>query len=69
MGMKDRAQTDEQKREVIEALLAAWLSVPSMRLCQLIENAKPEALADTYYIEDLALVRLVHEFVGRCDDV
>lgn len=51
--MKDRAQTPEQKREVIERIYAAWLAQPHLRLGQFIMNA----VEDPYYVEDFALVK------------
>ena len=61
--MKNRAETPEQKREVIERLYAAWLQAPLLRLGQLIENRvvrKPVL----FYVEDFQLVEQVENLAG-----
>lgn len=47
-----RANTPEQKREVIERLLTLWLEQPELRLGQLIMNTTH----NIYYIEDFDLL-------------
>jgi len=60
--MKGRALTDQQKRAVVERLLAAWRVVPKLRLGQLLINS--EGLGrDLFYIEDETLAELVEAFV------
>lgn len=63
-----RALTPEQKRLVMERVLAAWCEAPQLRLGQLIQvalcpNDKPrsaaEVLARLHYIEDTDLAELL----------
>lgn len=65
--MKGRAETSEEKRVVIERLLAAWLKQPAQRLGQLIENATGAAadrkVVDLFYIEDQSLVECVEKYL------
>lgn len=71
--IKDRAQTDEQKRECVELILEYWKQFPDMRLGQLIENAivnhaYPMALKlklspALFYIEDYKLIAQLKEFI------
>ena len=63
MPIKNRAETPEQKRQVIERLYAAWLANPDSRLCQLIMNAThPNPV---FYIEDMDLVTQVEKFINK----
>lgn len=59
-----RAHTDEKKREVVEKILAAWMSEQGrhLRLGQLISNA---GVSDTFAVEDAELADLVERFVSR----
>lgn len=62
--MKGRAQTDTEKREIIERLYSAWIRDSHLRLGQLImcaTNSHP----DIFYIEDEDLVTYVEEYIGR----
>lgn len=59
--MKDRANTYEEKRVVLERLLAAWAQRPTERLTQFICNATK--VVDAYYVEDFAVVRAAEERV------
>jgi hypothetical protein len=52
-----RAATPEQKRAIVERLLALWLEKPALRLGQLLDNAHAGPLL--YYIEDEALIGLL----------
>lgn len=61
--IKNRANTDEEKRVVIEQLLTAWKRVPELRLGQLLECAMYYTNHSQFYIEDFLLVNAVHEFV------
>ncbi len=60
--MTGRATTPEAKREVVERLLAIWLSRPEQRLGQLIENARGWYSRDLFYIEDSDLLRTLYEY-------
>ena len=68
--MKDRADTPEKKRVVIERLCAAWLAHPELRLGQLIENARSEDTiywrrrSDLFYVEDMILADAVEALSG-----
>lgn len=59
-----RAATEEQKRAIIERLLALWQAHPTQRLGQLLDNAHAGPLL--YYIEDETLIGLLEaSVVGR----
>ena len=45
---------------VLNEIKNIWSSYPDLRLCQLLENVKPNKLHDMYYIEDELLVELLH---------
>lgn len=45
---------------VLNEIKNIWSSYPDLRLCQLLENVKPNNLYDMYYIEDELLVELLH---------
>jgi hypothetical protein len=54
--MNNRAETPEQKRDVIERIYAVWLLRPTERLGQMLVNCLPERCADDpFYIEDFEL--------------
>jgi hypothetical protein len=55
-----RAPSADEKRAVIERLLAAWLAVPELRLGQLLANAVGHRV---FYIEDEGLACEVEAFV------
>lgn len=59
---ENRALTLAQKKEVLDRLFDAWEITPSLRLGQLLENAKPNNLDDLFYIEDYKLLEKVEEF-------
>lgn len=44
---------------VLEKIKSVWLQNPDLRLCQLLENVKPDSLNDMYYIEDDKLIELL----------
>jgi uncharacterized protein YihD (DUF1040 family) len=55
-----RAVTGADKKKVIEKVLEAWLKVPDLRLCQLLQlSANKE---DIFYIEDLEIAKIVTDF-------
>lgn len=65
-----RAQTSEQKRAVIERLLAAWERVPEQRLGQLIGNAmyhETWSHQSIHMLEDFRLVNAIDKFVAASD--
>ena len=70
-AMNGRAETPEQKRAVVERILAAWEKSPTLRLGQLIENARyrvPGPKPDLFNIEDEALVIAVEvERDAKCE--
>lgn len=53
-----RAHTPEQKRAIVEHLLAVWEKKPELRFGQLLLNAYP----NLYYVEDMDLVEVVERF-------
>lgn len=52
--MHQRANTPERKRDAVEALLAAWLRCPQLRLGQLVDVAMNglSTGACVFYVED-----------------
>jgi hypothetical protein len=62
-----RAQTPQQKREVMEKLLAAWLKAPELRLGQLVDNAMYLCAGSRtlFYVEDTFLVEIVEDFTNK----
>lgn len=60
--IKDRAETDEQKKEVLDRLLIVWQMFPEMRLMQLIGNI---TRGDSYYKEDFKLVDDLEKFMDE----
>lgn len=61
---KGRAQTQEQKRDIVERLFAAWAQVPALRLGQLIGYAQhtPIGYPDLRVVEDFDLAEAVEGF-------
>jgi len=59
-----RAQTDEEKRAVMEKILSAWQSdkCKNLRLGQMIANS---GIADVYAAEDSEVADLVAIFAAR----
>jgi hypothetical protein len=60
--MKDRAEEEWQKRDVMEKLLDVWLKHPNLRLGQLIINSLPVNGVDAFNVEDYRLVELAYKF-------
>jgi hypothetical protein len=58
-----RAHSDEEKRALVERLLAAWKSPKGrhLRLGQLIVNA---GIVEPFYVEDAELADLVETYVS-----
>lgn len=57
-----RALTPEQKRAIIERVLAAWEASPQLRLGQLIVNTlgrNPAHPVSLFFVEDEALAELM----------
>ena len=52
-----RAQTDEQKRAIMERVLAVWLRHPELRLGQLINGMGRFGIGSIFYTEDEALIK------------
>lgn len=69
MKIKGRANTPEEKKFIIDKLYYAWLSIPELRLGQLLENAKPLHLDDMFYIEDEILIQNVENLVTKITDI
>ena len=59
-----RATETWQKRILIEALFAAWVANPELRLGQLIVNAVTGA-RDVFSVEDMELSDLLRAYVSR----
>ncbi len=63
--MIDRAETPQEKREMLERLLTAWEKCPQQRLGQLLVNTlrgENETLHQRlFYVEDFALARLLEK--------
>lgn len=62
--LKGRAIEAWQKRKVIEGVLSAWLSTPTLRLGQLIVCAIDKN-KDLFYVEDEALIKDLEDFCAR----
>lgn len=62
-----RAYTPEQKRDVVEALYAAWLKNPSCRLGQFIEGARhwEGRRSSIFHVEDDDFVLMVQRFADH----
>jgi len=60
--MKGRARSVQEKKEIIQRLLSAWVSLPDLRLGQLIDISEP-ADKDLFYIEDDELISLIEKRV------
>ena len=67
--MTGRAETPEQKRAVIERILAAWERAPEIRFGQLLVNANNASTSASavalFYAEDEALAEAVERFAPR----
>lgn len=59
---KGRAFTPEEKKQILNRILAVWVSVPDMRLGQLIVCS--QYTVDTFYVEDQKLVENVEAFLS-----
>ncbi len=57
--VKNRAETDAQKRWIVDRLLSVWMSKPNLRLCQLIANVIDEEFL--YNKEDYELITELEE--------
>lgn len=64
--VKNRANTKEQKKEILDRLLNAWEMSPELRLGQLLENGKDQRHDDLFYVEDYNLITDVEKFVLEC---
>ena len=45
--------------EILGLISEIWNKYPDLRLCQLLENVKPQNYNDMYYIEDSDLIALL----------
>lgn len=57
--MKNRAQTKEQKQEVIQRLASLWDKNKDLRLSQLLLNVFQR---DFYYVEDFELIDALEDY-------
>jgi hypothetical protein len=66
-----RAETEEEKKEVLDNLLKLWKETPSLRLIQLIINSissNPKHQGNEsamYYIEDYELIKIIQQFIDK----
>jgi hypothetical protein len=76
--VKGRAYTYEDRREIVDKALGAWMCKPSLRFGQLIVNAITENLVcngvkptkenietKIFYIEDEALAQVLTDYITR----
>jgi hypothetical protein len=63
MPIQFRAHTPEEKRAIVERLLAVWLTVPDLRFGQMLTNAMRDC--SLFYVEDEVLASTVELFGGR----
>lgn len=61
--IENRANTPEEKKEVLDEVLAVWLRHPELRLCQLLTIACTEERM--FYIEDFILVEDVQKISDK----
>ena len=59
-----RAETPSEKKAIIQRLLAAWMSQPSLRLGQLLVASIP-VHGDLFYIEDDELIIHVEKMIRK----
>lgn len=62
-SLKGRAFTDDEKKDAVQALLAAWLKTPHLRLGQLLVCATTNS--DLFYVEDSTLVDVASDFADK----
>lgn len=62
MSTPGRAQTPEQKKQVLQRLYKIWLSYPHLRLGQLLHNVVDGSGQALFYIEDEPLVKVCEEY-------
>ena len=65
--MKDRAQTPEEKQEVLDVLAAAWAKYPELRLGQLLSNSMhhlPKPHACLFNIEDKTVQGVLEKYLA-----
>lgn len=64
-----RAETPEQKQEVMDQLLQLWLKCPELRLGQLIDNAMylndDTFTPNLFSVEDFYLIEMLEKFVSN----
>lgn len=62
-----RAVTDDQKRQMIDRILTAWMKRPDQRFGQFLQNAMGYAdldvSTDFFYIEDGELTRITENYL------
>ena len=54
---------------VLQLIGNIWKKYPDYRLCQLIENIKPNNMPDLFYIEDSKLCELLSEHYEKVDEI
>jgi hypothetical protein len=67
-----RAKTTEQRRAMVEVILAAWQKYPEQRFGQFIDNCLPPPWIprsqtqhrELFYVEDTDLVDMIADFVA-----
>ncbi len=63
--MFDKPRDPDRIEYVLDTIRQIWNRYPDLRLCQLIENCKPNNLHDMYYIEDNDLIKLLDYTYNR----
>jgi hypothetical protein len=58
-----RANLSEEKRAILDRILAVWVRNPDMRLGQIISGGL--AMGDAYYIEDKDLIKKIESMRGH----
>lgn len=51
--------------DTLDLIREIWYTYPDLRLCQLLENIKPNNLKDMYYIEDDTLCKLLERYYRK----
>ena len=60
-----RAYTSEEKQAILNRIGAVWNAFPSLRLGQLIENARWGVGTDMFYVEDEKFVAVLEDYLSE----
>ena len=63
--IKDRAETPEQKADILKRLLECWLKSPSLRLGQMLDAITYLDDQKLFLIEDEAIIVILEEWSDK----